>query len=85
MLSLSAPSRWGPAMALYMIGFTSRGIVIAFFAALFPQLARNTPHSRELKMRHERGELSLEDYEKEKGIERSKISSIGMVRLQAPR
>ena len=69
-------------MALYMISFTTRGIVIAFFAALFPQLARNTPHSRDLSMRHERGELSLETYEKEKGIERSKISSIGMVRFQ---
>ena len=68
-------------MALYMISFTSRGIVIAFFAALFPQLARNTPHSRELRVRYEKGELSSEAYEKEKGIERSKISSIGMVRL----
>jgi hypothetical protein len=67
-------------MALYMISFTSRGIVIAFFGALFPQIARNTPHSRELRMRHERGELSDEDYEKDKGVERSKISSAGMVR-----
>jgi hypothetical protein len=69
-------------MALYMISATSRGIVIAFFAAIFPQLARNTPHSRELRVRHERGELSPEAYEKEKSIERSKISSLGMVRLQ---
>lgn len=68
-------------MALYIISFTSRGIVIAFFAALFPQLARNTPHYRELQMRHERGGLSAEAYEKEKGIERSKISSAGMVRF----
>jgi MFS-type transporter involved in bile tolerance (Atg22 family) len=65
-------------MALYMISFTSWGIVIAFFAAIFPQIARNTAHSRELRMRHERGELSAEAYEKEKGIERSKISSAGM-------
>ena len=68
-------------MALYMISFTSRGIVIAFFAALFPQLARNTPHSRELRIRHERGESSPEAYEKEKAIEMSRISSMGMVRL----
>jgi len=77
-MSLTSPSRWGAAMALYMISFTSRGIVIALFAALFPQLARNTPHSRELRKRHERGELSVEVYEKEKSIERSKISSVGM-------
>ena len=77
-----APSRWGAAMALYMISFTSRGIVIAFFAAIFPLLARNTPHSRELRKRHEKGELSVETYEEEKGIERNKISSLGMVRPQ---
>ena len=69
-------------MALYMISFTSRGIVITFFAAIFPRLARNTPHSRELRKQHEQGELSIEAYDKEKGIERSRISSIGMVRLQ---
>ena len=67
-------------MALYMISFTSRGIVIAFFAALFPQLARNTHHSRELRKRCEQGELTPEAYEKEKGIEESKISSVSTVR-----
>ncbi len=67
-------------MALYTISFASRGIIIAFFAALFPQLARNTPHSLELRKRHERGELSVEAYEKEKSIEKSKISSASMVR-----
>lgn len=67
-------------MALYMISFTSRGIVIAFYAALFPQLARNTPHSHELRKRREQGDLSPEAYEKEKGIEESKISSVSMVR-----
>jgi hypothetical protein len=69
-------------MALYMISFTSQGIVIAFFAALFPQLARNTSHSRELRKRREHGELSPEAYENEKAIEMSKISSVSMVRLR---
>ena len=69
-------------MALYMISFASRGIIFAFFAAVFPQLARNTPHSRELRKRHDRGELSVQAYEKEKSIEKSKISSVSMVRLQ---
>ena len=68
-------------MALYMISFTSRGIILAFSAALFPQLVRNTPHSRELKKRREQGELSPETYEKNKIIEKNKISSISMVRL----
>ncbi|KAH9002489.1 vacuole effluxer Atg22 like-domain-containing protein [Lactarius hatsudake] len=78
-MALTSPSRWGAAMAMYIISFASQGIVTAFFGAIFPQLARNTPHSRELRMRHERGELSLEAYEKEKSIEKSKISSVGMV------
>ncbi|KAI9447661.1 MFS general substrate transporter [Lactarius indigo] len=77
-MSLTSPSRWGVAMALYTISFASRGVVLAFFAAIFPQLARNTPHSRELRVRYERGELSLEAYEKEKSIEKSKISSVSM-------
>ena len=67
-------------MALYMVSFTSRGIIIAFASALFPQLARNTPHSHELRKRHERGELSVEEYAKENIIEKSKISSTGVVR-----
>ncbi|KAH8982830.1 autophagy-related protein 22-like protein [Lactarius akahatsu] len=77
-MTLTSPSRWGAAMALYIISFASQGIVTSFFAAIFPQLARNTPHSRELRVRHERGELSLEAYEKEISIERSKISSVSM-------
>ncbi|KAI9467373.1 MFS general substrate transporter [Lactarius psammicola] len=75
-ISLTSPSSWGVSMALYMISFTSRGIIIAFIAAIFPQLASNTPHSRELRTRHKRGELSVEAYEKEKSIEKSKISSV---------
>ncbi|KAI9447640.1 MFS general substrate transporter [Lactarius indigo] len=75
-MSLTSPSRWGAAMALYIISFTSRGVIIAFSAAPFPQLARNTPHSRELRERHERGALSVEAYEKEKSIEKNKISSV---------
>jgi hypothetical protein len=69
-------------MALYMISFTSRGLILSFMTALFPQLARHTPHSRELRKRYERGELSVETYEREKVIEMSKISSIGIVRPQ---
>ncbi|KAH9010775.1 MFS general substrate transporter [Lactarius pseudohatsudake] len=77
-MTLTSPSRWGAAMALNIISFASQGIVTSFFSAIFPQLARNTPRSRELRVRHERGELSLEAYEKEKSIEKSKISSVGM-------
>ncbi|KAN0137282.1 Autophagy-related protein 22-like protein [Lactarius tabidus] len=83
-MSLTSPSRWGTAMALYIISFASRGLIQSFFAAPFPHLARNTPHSCELRKRHERGELSMEAYEKEMVFEKSKISSVSMVCLQAP-
>jgi len=68
-------------MALYIISFASRGLIQSFYAAPFPHLARNTPHSRELRQRHERGELSVETYQKEKVIEMSKISSVSMICL----
>jgi len=80
-MSLTSPSHWGAAMALYIISLTSRGLVISFMTAVFPQLARNTPHSRELRKQYERGELSLETYEKEKGLEKSKISSTSIIFL----
>jgi MFS-type transporter involved in bile tolerance (Atg22 family) len=80
-MSLTSPSRWGTAMALYIISFASRGLIQSFFAAPFPHLARNTPHSRELRQKHERGELPFEVYEKEKVIEKSKISSVSMFYL----
>ena len=80
-----APGSWGTAMALYIISFASRGITQSFYSAPFPHLARNTPHSRELRRKHERGELSPEAYEKERVIEKSKMSSISMVRSRASR
>ena len=69
-------------MAVYMISLTSRGLIISFMSAPFPRLARNTEHSRELRKQYEQGELSVESYEKEKVIEKSKISSSGIVRSQ---
>ena len=42
-MALTNPSRWGVAMALYMVGFISYGATLVFYAAAFPRLARNTP------------------------------------------
>ncbi|KIY53453.1 hypothetical protein FISHEDRAFT_33332, partial [Fistulina hepatica ATCC 64428] len=44
-ITLTSPSRWSPAMVLYMIGFISFNPTLVFYAAVFPPLARNTPHS----------------------------------------
>ena len=79
-VSLTSPSRWGAAMALYMIGFISYGATLVFFAAIFPRLARNTPHARELRAKYEAGEVAHEVYETEESMEKNRISNISTVR-----
>lgn len=66
-------------MALYMLGFISYGATLVFYAALFPGLARNTPHSRGLREKYERGEVSAEEYEVEESLEKNRISNISTV------
>jgi len=66
-------------MALYMIGFISYGATLVFYAAVFPRLARNTQHSRDLRGRHDRGEISVEVYECEESLEKNRISNISTV------
>jgi hypothetical protein len=73
------PDRWGAAMALYMIGFTSYGATLVFYAAIFPRLARNTPHARELQEKYEAGEITKEEYELEESMEKNRISNISTV------
>ncbi|KAJ4483184.1 autophagy-related protein 22-like protein [Lentinula aciculospora] len=75
-VSLTSPSRWGAAMALYMIGFISYGATLVFYAAVFPRLARNTPHSRALRARYEASEIDREVYEAEESLEKNRISNI---------
>ncbi|KAI6127431.1 autophagy-related protein 22-like protein [Pisolithus croceorrhizus] len=75
-MALTSPSRWQPAMVLYIIGFVSYGATLVFYAAAFPRLARNTPHSRKLRDKYENGEISAEEYEKEESLEKNRISNI---------
>jgi hypothetical protein len=66
-------------MALYMIGFISYGATLVFYAAVFPRLARNTRHSRNLKEKYDCGEISAEVYECEESLEKNRISNISTV------
>ncbi|KAL5527851.1 hypothetical protein ACEPAG_6652 [Sanghuangporus baumii] len=75
-MSLTSPSRWRAAMALYMVGFISYGATLVFYAALFPRLARNTPHTRKLRDMLENGEITAEEYEREESLEKNRISNI---------
>jgi len=67
-------------MALYMIGFITYGATLVFYAAVFPRLARNTPHARQLRKNYEAGEISAEEYEVEESLEKNRISNISTVR-----
>ncbi|KAG5641511.1 hypothetical protein DXG03_004840 [Asterophora parasitica] len=75
-MSLTVPSRWPVGMALYMIGFISYGATLVFYAALFPRLARNTPHARAVREKYERGEMTREEFEVEESLEKNRISNI---------
>jgi len=75
-MALTKPSRWGLAMALYILGYVSYGGTLVFYAAAFPRLARNTLHARTLRERHLNGEISAEEYEVEESMEKNRISNI---------
>ncbi|KAI0249986.1 MFS general substrate transporter [Lactifluus subvellereus] len=75
-MSLTSASRWRLAMALYMISFVSYGATLVFYAAIFPRLARNTRHSRDLREKFDGGEISVEVYEREESLEKNRISNI---------
>jgi hypothetical protein len=76
----TAPSRWVTGMGIYIIVFISYNVTLAFYAAIFPRLAHNTQHIRKLKEKCDQGELNAGVYEQAEGLERSKISSLSMVR-----
>ncbi|KAG6835115.1 hypothetical protein H0H93_004704, partial [Arthromyces matolae] len=75
-ISLTVPSRWPVAMALYMIGFITYGATLVFYAAAFPRLARNTARSRGLRTQYEAGEITKEEYDMEESMEKNRISNI---------
>ncbi|KAG2115812.1 autophagy-related protein 22-like protein [Suillus discolor] len=75
-MALTTPNRWVLAMVLYILGFVSYGATLVFFSALFPRLARNTPHARQLREKYENGEISPEVYEQEESLEKNRISNI---------
>ncbi|KAF7302468.1 Autophagy-related protein [Mycena chlorophos] len=75
-MTLTKPSRWGVAMALYMVGFISYGATLVFYAALFPRLARNTARAKEIQAKYEAGEMSKEEFELEESLQKNLISNI---------
>ncbi|KAG1735042.1 autophagy-related protein 22-like protein [Suillus lakei] len=75
-MALTTPNRWVLAMVLYIIGFVSYSVTLVFYGALFPRLARNTPHTRQLRQKYENGEIAPEVYEQEESLEKNRITDI---------
>ncbi|KZS89109.1 MFS general substrate transporter [Sistotremastrum niveocremeum HHB9708] len=75
-IGLVGPDKWGSAMVIYMLGFITYGATLVFYSALFPRLARNTPHSRALRLKLEDGKITPEEYEREESLEKNRISNI---------
>ncbi|KAJ8468562.1 hypothetical protein ONZ51_g9557 [Trametes cubensis] len=75
-ISLTQPDRWGLAMMMYIIGFTTFGATLVFYTAIFPRLARNTPHARSLREKLRRGDITAEEYELEDSMETNRISNL---------
>ncbi|TFY70105.1 hypothetical protein EVJ58_g43 [Rhodofomes roseus] len=83
-MALTKPSRWKVAMIIYIITFVSYGATLVFYAAVFPRLARNTPHARRLRDKLEKQEISREEYELEESLEKNRISNISTPRPGPP-
>ncbi|KAJ5185324.1 Major facilitator superfamily domain general substrate transporter [Penicillium cf. griseofulvum] len=77
MMSIQHPSQWPTAMGLYVVAYIAYGATLVFYAAVFPRLARYTPHVR--KAREEdltEGKIDQEEYDAIESLERNHISNI---------
>ncbi|KAG1752413.1 autophagy-related protein 22-like protein [Suillus paluster] len=75
-MALTSPNRWVLAMVLYIIGFVSYSVTLVFYGAVFPRLARNTPHARRLREKYENGEIPADVYVQEESLEKNRITNI---------
>ncbi|KAN0097168.1 Autophagy-related protein 22-like protein [Tylopilus felleus] len=78
-MALTSPASWKLALGLYILSFVSCGGTLAFLISVFPTLARNTARCRSLRERHENGQISVEEYEREESLEKNRISNATMM------
>lgn len=74
-MALTGPSRWPLAMALFVVGFTTYGATLVFYAAAFPRLARNTAKTRGFEDRYQRGEIGKDEYDLGVSLEKNRVSN----------
>ncbi|GAD95565.1 hypothetical protein PVAR5_4210 [Paecilomyces variotii No. 5] len=49
MMAIRHPTQWPAAMGLYVVAYIAYGATLVFYAAVFPRLARYTPHVRKAR------------------------------------
>ncbi|OQE46700.1 hypothetical protein PENCOP_c001G08446 [Penicillium coprophilum] len=77
MMSIRHPSQWPTAMGLYVVAYIAYGATLVFYAAVFPRLARYTPHVRKAREEDLReGKIDQEEYDAIESLERNHISNI---------
>ncbi|KAJ5550988.1 hypothetical protein N7461_005686 [Penicillium sp. DV-2018c] len=77
MISIRHPSQWPAAMGMYVVAYIAYGATLVFYAAVFPRLARYTPHVRKAREEDLReGKISQEEYDAIESLERNHISNI---------
>jgi Vacuole effluxer Atg22 like len=72
-------------MGIYTVGSIAWGVAVAFYAAVFPNLARNRGRIRELKERRDQGKITTNEYIQAEALEKSRISSFSIVRALTSR
>lgn len=74
MMSIRHPSQWPTAMGLYVVAYIAYGATLVFYAAVFPRLARYTPHVRKAREEDLReGKIDQEEYDTIESLERNHI------------
>ncbi|KAJ5960364.1 uncharacterized protein N7479_007514 [Penicillium vulpinum] len=77
MMSIRHPSQWPTAMGLYVVAYIAYGATLVFYAAVFPRLARYTPHVRKAREEDLReGKINQDEYDVIESLERNHISNI---------
>ncbi|EKV07340.1 Atg22B-2p [Penicillium digitatum] len=77
MMAIRHPSQWPTAMGLYVVAYIAYGATLVFYAAVFPRLARYTPHVRKAREEDLReGKINQEEYDTIESLERNHISNI---------
>ena len=73
MMTITNPSQWPAAMAMYVISYIAYGATLVFYAAIFPRLARCMPHVRQAREDLKEGRVDQSEYDAIESFEKNHI------------